>query len=63
MVETIDTAPTDGTAILLWEQSYYQGKGGWDVGLYDLRDQCWRAMASWRLDPTHWAPLPPDPRH
>lgn len=64
--QLIETAPRDGTSILLWDgRSVFEG--GWFDSWYgDESGACWMAA---NLDeeygaavfPTHWQPLPPPP--
>lgn len=62
----ISTAPKDGTAVLIWNPSSYQGKGGVFVSLYfKTRDygMQWICHPGYvRAEPTHWQPLPDAPR-
>ena len=61
----MDTAPKDGTPILGWVPSYYQGKGAWVVVLWmgekGMRDAGWMDNRAWLTKPTHWTPLPSPP--
>lgn len=63
--QPIETAPRDGTFVVLWE-------GGWApralVGYYDAEDErpTWRdhdgGIIDFLREPiTHWLPLPPPP--
>ena len=72
MWQTIDSAPKDGTQVLLWCDNY-----GVEIGSYrnDMNDDegddpCWLdnshddfscGYASTPLSPTHWMPLPEGP--
>jgi len=54
--QPIETAPKDGTSVILWVDG-----GGWYIGFWDGR--------SWtdgnyfdRLDASLWCPLPPPPK-
>lgn len=61
--QPIETAPTDGTPILAFMPTYYQGKGGQAVVLwmdYSDRPGWYSAVASIH-EPTHWQPLPAPP--
>lgn len=59
--QPIETAPKDGTEILLYRRGVSQGK--WRVGM--LNGQCAWGGDGWfypRWDqPTHWMPLPEAP--
>jgi hypothetical protein len=62
-IETIETAPIDGTRILLyvpWEG--YRGKhqSNWTIAFWN--GQWWETGGPTieKDDPTHWAPLPPE---
>lgn len=62
--QPIDTAPKDGTFVLLWtaggitEASYYHG--GWDCFPTESSySETGRAVLTFR--PTHWCPLPKAP--
>jgi len=61
--QPIDTAPKDGTPILGFIPSYYQGKGGMVVAVWmDFSDRPgWYSEISSVHEPTHWMPLPPAP--
>ena len=50
--ETIESAPRDGTSILLFHSSRVCGLDAWD----SVREPPWKEQG-W----THWAPLPPAP--
>jgi len=60
---TIDSAPKDGTEILLWgmcerDGSYYAADtnlGWWYEDMWHTR------QIDEGIDPTHWMPLPPPP--
>ena len=54
----IETAPKD-TLILGWVPSYYQGIGGHDLIIW--YQNVWRSNHAFRVDPTHWMPLPKGP--
>lgn len=67
MWQPIETAPKDGTEILVWGKS-----GSWGPSYYvALWDGAWKAMiGGWQVyddsqieeDPTHWTLLPDPPR-
>ena len=72
--QTIETAPRDGTEILLlapleWSQQARDneeqriGLGNWIfAGWWWAEKKTWRnRLASWTNAPTHWLPLPPAP--
>ncbi len=52
----IETAPRDGTTVLLWAAGWRNPLTGWTYGADDWQDL--RAAGS---PPTHWQPLPPPP--
>lgn len=58
-VGLIETAPKDGTSILVWT-GYY-----WEFALYDKGVWCGAHHSSTHgnelHDPTHWMPQPPSP--
>lgn len=64
--QTIESAPRDGTPVLVAER----GPNGWwiDVGenMYDISDgpDKWRGRESSNVtcEPTHWMPLPEPPK-
>lgn len=58
--QPIETAPKDGTAVLTYNPSFYQGAGGVIVGCC-LRGE-WLAHFT-RINPTHWMSLPAPPHH
>ena len=69
----IETAPKDGTSILVWPPTW-TGKAAsiakWDEDRYSknprpywLRDDAFnRVTISREKPPTHWMPLPPPPK-
>jgi hypothetical protein len=61
----MDSAPKDGTPILGWVPSYYQGKGAWVVALWlgekGMRDAGWMDNRAWLVKPSCWLPLPAAP--
>lgn len=61
----IESAPKDGTPVLLFARHIYAESSTRVVGAY-LLDYGWLAQSyagqgSARLDPSHWMPLPPFP--
>lgn len=67
--QVIDTAPTDGTAILMWPYRYYsiwQGRGDMEVvlGYFDEHREEWfnPETGVW-FEPSHWMPLPNPPEN
>lgn len=53
----IETAPRDGTRVLLATESGYIGLAGWNS-----TDEIWRSsMYGYVRDPKHWQPLPAPP--
>jgi hypothetical protein len=61
----MDSAPKDGTPILGFVPSYYQGKGAWVVVLWlgekGMREAGWMDNRAWLVKPSCWLPLPPSP--
>jgi len=55
----IAEAPKDGTPLLLWVPSYFQGKGGCEIGINYNR--FWQSIKSWNIEPTHFMELPKGP--
>lgn len=58
--QPIETAPRDGTPVLGYMPSYYQGKGGRSVILW--LDGEWFDNRAFATDPSHWMPLPDPPK-
>jgi len=73
--QPIETAPKDGTAILLFFPSQdvvirgcwaWQGEGDWESGIQDFQD--WGTDDDLVINddpyngPTHWMPLPEPPK-
>lgn len=60
--KTMESAPRDGTQILVFVPSFYQGKGGitWAVRSHGewLDSSCRRLRDA---DVTHWMPIPDPP--
>jgi hypothetical protein len=57
----IETAPEDGTSLLLWQPTNYGGYmvvGSYDVMLFQWIDD----MEGLSMAPTHWRPLPEPPQ-
>lgn len=54
--QPIDTAPKDGTEILVYESGQYEG---YDVEEWDVERCCWKRCDE--ANPTHWMPIPPNP--
>jgi len=63
--EWMNSAPKDGTPILAFVPSYYQGKGGWVVVLWlgekGMREAGWLDNRAWLVKPSCWLPLPSSP--
>ncbi len=60
----IETAPKDGTEVLLWDADI----AGWDIGRWSEKHQCWvndchdtRLVQQKIQIPSHWRPLPAPP--
>lgn len=58
----IETAPK-GEELLGWVPTFYRGKGGCAVIIWDALDECWYQPAAWQVEPSHWQPLPAGPPH
>lgn len=62
----IETAPKDGTAILVYDLDIGWTEAQWSVG-NRWGEECWHPTRSWEADgsstlyPTHWLPLPVTP--
>ena len=63
----IETAPKDGTCVLLWVRGYCE-VGQWDNDKYAKRPKpFWNADGPWgrigmrAIPPTHWMPIPDPP--
>ena len=57
--QPIDTAPQDGSMILLWIEGYHPMTGGWSW--YDADSGGWDTRIGF-LPFTHWMPLPEPPK-
>jgi len=58
--QPIETAPKDGTEILVYD--VWQKKGELFIVGWHFRDNSWRTVpGEWRKEPTHWIRLPPPP--
>jgi hypothetical protein len=57
--QDIATAPKDGTPILGFMPSYYQGKGGQSVIMW--MDGQWFDNRAFATEPARWQPLPSPP--
>lgn len=52
----IETAPKDGTEILVW-----LSWGDYEITLWENDRWTWEDRLSSQPEPTHWMPLPPPP--
>lgn len=60
--QPIETAPKDGTTLLVWNPTWYQGKGGQCVGVWFRPESKWYSIEiTMSIQPTHWMPLPEPP--
>lgn len=59
--QPIETAPKDGTCVLLFEPCQPIG-ASMEVGWYDSGLGAWYSMSGCALKPTHWLPLPEPPK-
>lgn len=61
--QPIDSAPKDGTPVIGFMPTYYQGKGGQAVIVWmNYTDRPgWYSDVSSIHEPSHWMPLPPPP--
>lgn len=55
----IESAPRDGTTVLLWAPHWKTPETGWTYGRDDWQD-CRKDTPT--RPPTHWQPLPPPPQ-
>jgi len=55
----IETAPKDGTVIIVYEPGFYQ-TAAWEAN--EFKAGWSNASGSWLGDVTHWMPLPPPPK-
>lgn len=56
---SIETAPKDGTVIIVYEPGFYQ-TAAWEAN--EFKAGWSNASGSWVGDVTHWMPLPPPPK-
>ena len=64
--QPIETAPTDGTAVLCWPFNYsslFEGKAEPEIviGFFSEDDWWCESTVAKTFDPTHWRPLPTPP--
>lgn len=62
--QPIDTAPKDGTwVLLLWPINSHVGPVACEGQYYHAKDgdSFWWSMLKLKTEPTHWMPLPPTP--
>lgn len=59
--QPIETAPRDGTMVLLWHRNADGATAGWMLGWFDQFHE-WENMCGGLLEPTHWMPLPDPPQ-
>jgi hypothetical protein len=69
--KSIETAPVDGTNVLLWGTAHSEGPNAFDIGpapfigYYDAEDAKWRLYETdyytVYLRPSHWRPCPEGP--
>jgi hypothetical protein len=65
--QPIETAPTDGTAVLCWPFNYsslFEGKAEPEIviGFFSEDDWWCESTVAKTFDPTHWRPLPTPPQ-
>lgn len=58
--QPIETAPRDETQLLGWVPSYYQGRGGHAIIMW--QDGCWWCPSAFKVNPSYWQPLPNGPQ-
>jgi len=59
----IETAPRDGTSVLLYDSEEGIGVGHWVEGDDEFGvDRFWVAFTTTCSSPTHWMPLPEPPQ-
>ena len=69
--QPIETAPKDGTLVILYGGYFGVSLGSWreddylaergEMWLDNSYDEYSTGFASWPLEPSHWMPLPPPP--
>lgn len=59
--QPIETAPKDGTLILLWAFLDWKDDLVPVCGWYAQSAEMWLCHSAW-LNPTHWMPLPEPPK-
>lgn len=59
--QPIESAPRDGTTVLLFAPGWDAPKTGWTYGKDEWQD-CPYSVARADYAPTHWQPLPPPPQ-
>ena len=58
--QPIETAPKDGTRILLWDTDEVVIAEGWQIAVVNMLSGLKHYEAA--FNPTHWMPLPEPPR-
>lgn len=66
MWQSAETAPKDGTVILVWDHRMLQGKGMPRIAVWgkNLNLDCYGWLCvdtAWEIEFSHWMPLPPPP--
>ncbi len=57
--QSIETAPHDGTIIILWSDIYKESYHGlWDIW---IKRPCWKRTSNIKSDAKYWMPLPNPP--
>lgn len=63
--QPIETAPKDGTAILIWQPDKKKGLSQDDnryaIGYWRVAEGGWGNRNSAEVNPSHWMPLPEPP--
>ncbi len=64
--QDISTAPKDGTDVLTWTPKENHSTGiicGIHCGFYEPHMKVWmQSDLEWEVNPSHWMPLPPEPK-